>query len=378
MLKIFYTTTAFQLLFFGLVVIASKHKKQFHYWMSALLFIQSIVFILTVGRWHYNVIPDTQFFRLLKVLFEYSLSPVFYIFVVKATQQQIQLNPKKILLAIPLVIGLIFLYLPQSLWGKYWLEFHTLLTFNFYSQAILFFLLALNSYKAYEVNMKNYLTQDYFQSLKLLRLVLIWFIIILVLGLISNLIRIQFNFGATATAMNIAVETIMLLLINVFLFIGIKLPQEIINISLDENKVTNDSIERTKYKNSNLSLTDKKKIIKKLNHLVAENKYYLTPNLTIKKLGEELDVQPKHLSQVINEDFGQNFCDYINSYRIEDAIGQLKDPKQQHKTILEICYDIGFNSKSAFNDVFKKQKGLTPTTFRKSLHQKKRLHRNQN
>jgi AraC-like DNA-binding protein len=264
------------------------------------------------------------------------------------------------------------------LWGKYWLEFHTLLTFNFYSQAILFFLLALNSYKAYEVNMKNYLTQDYFQSLKLLRLVLIWFIIILVLGLISNLIRIQFNFGATATAMNIAVETIMLLLINVFLFIGIKLPQEIINISLDENKVTNDSIERTKYKNSNLSLTDKKKIIKKLNHLVAENKYYLTPNLTIKKLGEELDVQPKHLSQVINEDFGQNFCDYINSYRIEDAIGQLKDPKQQHKTILEICYAIGFNSKSAFNDVFKKQKGLTPTTFRKSLHQKKRLHRNQN
>jgi AraC-like DNA-binding protein len=120
-----------------------------------------------------------------------------------------------------------------------------------------------------------------------------------------------------------------------------------------------------------LSLTDKKKIIKKLNHLVAENKYYLTPNLTIKKLGEELDVQPKHLSQVINEDFGQNFCDYINSYRIEDAIGQLKDPKQQHKTILEICYAIGFNSKSAFNDVFKKQKGLTPTTFRKSLHQKK-------
>ena len=74
MLKIFYTTTAFQLLFFGLVVIASKHKKQFHYWMSALLFIQSIVFILTVGRWHYNVIPDTQSFRLLKVLFESSFS----------------------------------------------------------------------------------------------------------------------------------------------------------------------------------------------------------------------------------------------------------------------------------------------------------------
>ena len=219
--------------------------------------------------------------------------------------------------------------------------------------------------------MGNYLTQDYFQRLKLLRLVLKWFIIILVMGLISNLIRIQFNFGATATAINMAVETIMLLLINGFLFIGIKLPQEIIDISLDENMDTNYSIENTKYKSSKLSLTDKKNIIEKLNITVGENKYYLTPNLTIKKLAQELDVQSKHLSQVINENFGQNFCDYINSYRIEDAKNQLKDPKQQHKTILEICYAIGFNSKSAFNDVFKKQTGLTPTEYRKSFHLKK-------
>jgi AraC-like DNA-binding protein len=371
MLKIFYTITAFQLLFFGLVVITSKHKKQFHYWMSAFLFIQSIVFTLTVCRWHYNIIPDSHFFRLLKVLFEYSLSPVFYLFMVKATQQRVRLNPKKILLAIPFAIGLIFLYLPQALWAKYWLEFHTLLTVNFYSQAILFFSLALNSYKAYEVNMKNHLTQNYFQRLKLLRLVLSWFIIILVMGFISNVIRIQLNFGATATAINLGIETIMLVLINVFLFVGVKLPKEIIDISLDENRDANYSIENNKYKNSNLSLTDKKNIIEKLNHTVGEHKYYLTPNLTIKKLAEELDVQSKHLSQVINEDFKQNFCDYINSYRIEDAIGQLKDPKQQHKTILEICYAIGFNSKSAFNDVFKKQTGLTPTTYRKSLHLKK-------
>ena len=371
MLKIFYTITAFQLLFFGLVVITSKHKKQFHYWLSAFLFIQSVVFTLTVCRWHYNIIPDSQFFRLLKVLFEYSLSPVFYFFVVKATQQKVQLNRKKILLTIPFAIGLIFLYLPESLWGKYWLEFHTLLTVNFYSQAILFFSLALHSYRVYEANMKNYLNQDYFQRLKLLRLVLTWFIIILVLGFISNFIRIQFNFGAAATAINLGIETIMLFLINAFLFIGLKLPQEIIDISLEENIDTNYSIENNKYKSSNLSLADKNNILEKLNSTVEENKYYLTPSLTIKKLAQELDVQSKHLSQVINENFGQNFCDYINSCRIEEAIDQLKDPKQKHKTILEICYAIGFNSKSSFNDVFKKQTGLTPTAYRKSLEDKK-------
>jgi AraC-like DNA-binding protein len=370
MLKIFYTITAFQLLFFGLVVITSKSKKQFHYWMSAFLFIQSVVFILTVSRWHYQIIPDSHFFRLLKVLFEYSLSPVFYFFVVKATQQDIAFKPKKILLAIPFFIGLIFLYLPESLWGAYWLEFHTFLTFNFYCQAILFYSLALHSYKSYEVSMKDYLTQDYFQRLKLLRLVLISFIIILILGFISNVIRIQLNFDAAATAINFGIETVMLFLINAFLFIGVKLPQEIIDISLEDNKDTNDATENNKYKNSKLSLADKKKIIEKLQHKVIENKYYLTPNLTIKKLAQDLNVQSKHLSQVINENFDQNFCDYINSCRINAAIDQLKDPQQQQKTILEICYTIGFNSKSAFNDVFKKQTGRTPTAYRKSFQHK--------
>ena len=173
-----------------------------------------------------------------------------------------------------------------------------------------------------------------------------------------------------ATTINLGVEMIMLFLINAFLFIGIKLPQELIDISLDENMGINYSKENSKYKSSKLSLTDKKNIIEKLNHTVGVNKYYLTPNLTINKLGQKLDVQSKHLSQVINENFDQNFCDYINSYRIEDAKNQLEDPKQQHKTILEICYAIGFNSKSAFNDVFKKQTGLTPTAYRKSFEKK--------
>ena len=66
------------------------------------------------------------------------------------------------------------------------------------------------------------------------------------------------------------------------------------------------------------------------------------------------------LAYVINENFDQNFCDYINSCRINAAIDQLKDPQQQQKTILEICYTIGFNSKSAFNDVFKKIFVFTP------------------
>jgi AraC-like DNA-binding protein len=36
-------------------------------------------------------------------------------------------------------------------------------------------------------------------------------------------------------------------------------------------------------------------------------------------------------------------------------------------TVLEVLYQVGFNSKSSFNTVFKKQTGLTPSEFKKKM-----------
>ncbi len=79
-----------------------------------------------------------------------------------------------------------------------------------------------------------------------------------------------------------------------------------------------------------------------------------------------LKVQPRQLSQVINSTFRKNFFDFINQYRIEEARQLFSDPAQASKTILEILYQVGYNSKSAFNTAFKKQTGQTPTQYRKS------------
>ncbi|MBB6270519.1 AraC-like DNA-binding protein [Pedobacter cryoconitis] len=42
----------------------------------------------------------------------------------------------------------------------------------------------------------------------------------------------------------------------------------------------------------------------------------------------------------------------------------LKDPARSNLTILEVLYEIGFNSKSSFNTSFKKHTNLTPTAYR--------------
>jgi AraC-like DNA-binding protein len=60
-----------------------------------------------------------------------------------------------------------------------------------------------------------------------------------------------------------------------------------------------------------------------------------------------------------------NFQDFINKYRVEEFIERLKNDQNNHFTLLGIATDVGFNSKSSFNAIFKKYKGLTPTQFKK-------------
>jgi len=67
---------------------------------------------------------------------------------------------------------------------------------------------------------------------------------------------------------------------------------------------------------------------------------------------------------LINHHMNQHFFDFVNEYRIQKAMKILKNNSKNHLTILEILYEVGFNSKSSFNTSFKKHTGLTPTAFR--------------
>ena len=92
---------------------------------------------------------------------------------------------------------------------------------------------------------------------------------------------------------------------------------------------------------------------------------YLDGELTLQKLAKALAVSPHHLSQTINEQLNQNFIDFINAYRIEEAKRMLVDPAKKHYSILAVSEEVGFNSKSAFNTAFKKHANMTPSEFRK-------------
>lgn len=100
---------------------------------------------------------------------------------------------------------------------------------------------------------------------------------------------------------------------------------------------------------------------------MRHEKSFLEPDLTLDMLADNMGLPSKELSMVINRHFGNNFYEFINHYRIEEAQRMLASPDYKHKTITEIYLDAGFNSKSVFNTFFKKLVGMTPSQYRQQI-----------
>lgn len=124
--------------------------------------------------------------------------------------------------------------------------------------------------------------------------------------------------------------------------------------------------EGKKYLKSTLGEDEKENIAGEVKKYIETQKAFLNPNISLAELSSALEINPKYISQVINEKLNKNFFELINSYRIEYAKSLMKEPERKTDTVLEILYESGFNSKSVFNTVFKKYTGMTPTQFKRS------------
>ncbi len=106
--------------------------------------------------------------------------------------------------------------------------------------------------------------------------------------------------------------------------------------------------------------------IARLKEYMIGQKPYLDAGLTLHQLARQLNMEDRDLSVLINRVLKKHFFDFVNSYRIEHAMKLLRDPDNKELTILEVLYDVGFNSKSSFNTAFKKHTSQTPSDYRKS------------
>jgi len=76
-----------------------------------------------------------------------------------------------------------------------------------------------------------------------------------------------------------------------------------------------------------------------------------------------------HFCKVFKKATGLKFTDYVARVRLENAKAQLLNPNRR---VSEVAYDVGFQSLTQFNRMFKRVFGQSPTEFRGHLGTKKR------
>lgn len=122
---------------------------------------------------------------------------------------------------------------------------------------------------------------------------------------------------------------------------------------------------------TSLDPEEAERLVKKLMYLLEVEEVYKNPDLKINTLSSSMLISPRVLSRLINENLHSNFYELINEYRIK-ASKRILTEENSDKSILEISYEVGYNSKSAFNRAFKNFTGSTPSQYRKK-HKKKHI-----
>ena len=122
-----------------------------------------------------------------------------------------------------------------------------------------------------------------------------------------------------------------------------------------------------KYARSGLNEERSAIYLYRLQSYMEKEEPFLDKKLKLKELADVIGLSPNQLSQVINEQLGVSFHDFINEYRLKKFKSKLSDPKQCQKTLLALAFESGFQSKASFNRVFKKIEGTSPSEYRQQL-----------
>ena len=196
----------------------------------------------------------------------------------------------------------------------------------------------------------------YYSSIEKINLSWLFFLVLgfmalWLLALSSILLR---YFGIYQIITLIIFTMVFFLLINVIVYKGLRQPE--IFVGIERNELNH---------KQTLSKSTTDLYLKQLEECMVEKKPHLIPSITLHELAEKASIPPRSLSHIINHSLSQTFFDFINKYRVIEAKRLLSDTASNPKTILDILYEVGFNSKSVFNTVFKKHTHMTPSEYRK-------------
>jgi AraC-like DNA-binding protein len=316
-------------------------------------------------------------FEIFRMTISLLIMPVFYLYVKAVCYSDFRLEPKHLLLLIPFVVAnLVFIprfYLTTatesiSIYEHFKqmpeIRFFYILGELQYAFYIILVFIILKKYK--EIYLENY-TNVNNSSYKWLFQMTVLFLIAHCIVIFKSLIRYT-DYNVLLNSSNAIIGAIALLiscwfvlkaLNNPELFKGVDSNMLLVNEALHTKGTATAKEPSETPKSAAIALQ-----IEMVKKHVIENEPYLEPSLTIQELAKQVSIPVRDLSVLINHHMNQHFFDFVNEFRIQKAMQILKDASKNKCTVLEILYEVGFNSKSSFNTAFKKHTNQTPTEFR--------------
>ena len=302
--------------------------------------------------------------------------PLFYLYVLAVCYSDFRLKRKHLAHLLPIIIvNLVFLprlYLSNATLDEFFTTIDQMPEIYFIQILIefqyVFYIvgvyLVLKKYK--EIYLENYANPSALTYKYLFQMTPV-FLIAHCLVALKNVLRYS-DFRQIFLWLNVIVGTVALFITCWLVMKALNHPELFRGIN-SKLKLTKDILPENETKTSEIKESKSEEITTQISTLklyMQENEPFLDPSLTIQELSNQINIPVRDLSVLINHHINQHFFDFVNEYRIQKAMNILKDASKKHLTVLEILYEVGFNSKSSFNTSFKKYTNLTPTEYRNS------------
>jgi AraC-like DNA-binding protein len=90
--------------------------------------------------------------------------------------------------------------------------------------------------------------------------------------------------------------------------------------------------------------------------------------VSLSSLSGHFGLTGEYISRLFKEQYDMNFTDYIKKKRFELATGMLRS--NPDLSVTELCRQLGYQSRSYFQNIFKKEYGITPDAYKKQYHKR--------
>ncbi len=332
---------------------------------NALIALDALIFWGGEVRYRmFDVSPGLFFLFGIAVFLE---GPVLYWFTKSVTRRDFSFRPADALHLLPVAAAPFYLYFayyrhPLHMQRELVLEFRIFQVpdtyFNLFVTTqkmvvIIYGVMCLLQLAGYSIMLKNNYSNDRtdFRWLQLLiggfLFTWTWIFVVHVVGMHG------YAPGYIIDMMGIVSIYLILVLINVLLVYGFIRPEILAGLGLGGEHGGGDSINR--------------EYIERIRAVIGAEKLFLNPRLTLEEFSEHVNLPPRLVSSAINRCLGQNFHEFVNRYRVEEAKRILGEPAYRQHPILDVAIMAGFNSKATFNRFFYKFAGLTPSQYRQKL-----------